>query len=61
MGEMAAMTELWEEADKQETVRWNSGQLARRSLENQYYITLFIQLPSHLSFLILSLSDWVHQ
>lgn len=51
MGEMAAMTGLWEEADKQETVRWNSGQLARHSLGNQYYITLFTRLPSQLSFL----------
>lgn len=32
--------------DKQETERWNSGQLARHTPGNQYYITLFTRLPS---------------
>lgn len=59
-GDKAVMTGLWEEADKQESVRWNSVQLARHSLRNQYNITLSTPPPHH-HHLLLSLSDGLHQ
>lgn len=59
-GDKAVMTGLWEEADKQETVRWNSIQLARHSLRNQY-ITLSNPTPSTTTISLLSLSDGLHQ